>query len=281
MTSARSSEPVALQRILALALAFAVATCGGVDSAPAGAARPEVFGLYALWFEGAGDEDRPEIDRFLECLIDGSTLNHYWQGEARVEVRGSFALPPPGRLLEWDELALVWIEPQVGAGLPAPRTDETPLYLVFGGNPEVFVGACGRNSVATIAGRLAGVGVVRSTPLCWPTGDRLRTETQIATHEIVETVDRALGHGTCAGGGTCRGRAICEGYCDTFVGLECPGAPTGSLVGCEGRTVDGWVIQRFGYEGRELDRCEACIPCDFTPELCPVDHPRCGQEPES
>lgn len=271
----RASDPAALRP---LALTLAIAACGGVDPASAGTARPEVFGLYALWFEGSGDEDRQEIDRFLECLIDGSTLNHYWQDEARVEVRGSFALPPPGRLLEWDELALTWIEPQIGAVLPTPRADEIPLYLVFGGHPDVFVGACGRNSVAMLAGRFTGVGVVRNSPLCWPTGDRVRTETQIAAHEIVETVDRALGHGTCAGGGTCRGRSICEGYCDTFVGLQCPGAPTGSFVGCEGRQVDGWVIQRFGHEGREPDRCEACIECDFTPELCPADRPSCGQE---
>jgi len=278
VTSAWTS---ARTRLRALALALALAACGGAEPPSAVAARPEVFGLYALWFAGSGDEDRQELDRFLDCLIDGSTLNQYWQGEARVELRGSFALPPPGRLLEWEELALAWIEPQVGVGLPTPRSDETPLYLVFGGHPDVFVGACGRNSVATIAGHLAGVGVVRNSALCWPTGDLVRSETQIATHEIVETVDRFLGHGTCAGGGTCRGRAICEGYCDTFIGLQCPGAPIGSLVGCEGRQVDGWVIQRFGYEGREPDRCEACIECDFTPELCPAEHPRCGQEPGS
>ena len=271
MTSARTSDPRGL-----LALALALAACP--EPASSGAARPQVFGLYALWFAGSGDADRPEIDRFLECLIDGSTLNHFWRGEARVELRGSYALAPSDRLLEWDELALAWIEPRLGAELPTPRPDETPLYLVFGGNPDVHVGACGRNSVATIAGRPAGVGVVRSSPLCWPTGDSLRSETQIAAHEIVETVDRALGHGTCAGGGTCRGRSICEGYCDSFVGLECPGAPTDSLVGCEGRKVDGWVIQRFGHEGREPDRCEACIECDFTPELCPADRPGCGQE---
>ena len=271
--SARISDHVLRsRRPRALVLALLLAGCA---REPAGL---EVFGLHAVWFEGSGDEDREALDRFLACLIEGSTLNHYWQGEARVELRGSFALPPPGTLLDWDALASAWLEPQIGAGLPTPRADETPLYLVFGGHPDVWVGACGRNSVATIAGRRAGVGVVRTSQLCWPTGDRLRTETQIAAHEIVETVDRALGHGTCAGGGTCRGRAICEGYCDTFVGLECPGAPTGSFVGCEDRKVDGWVIQRFGYEGREPDRCEACIACDFTPEVCPADRPRCGQE---
>ncbi|MCB9754499.1 MAG: hypothetical protein H6713_31560 [Myxococcales bacterium] len=263
-----------------LALALALAGCADERESPDLPVQeaPEVFGLHAVWFAGSGDEDRELLDRFLECLIEGSTLNHYWEGEAQVELRGSYALPPPGRLLDWDELASEWLERHVGtdAGLPTPRPGETPLYLVFGGHPDLWVGACGRNSVATVAGRVAGVGVVRTTPECWPTGDRLRSETQIAAHEIVETVDRALGHGTCAGGGTCRGRAICEGYCDTFVGLECPGAPTGSFVGCEGRQVDGWVIQRFGYDGRDPDRCETCIECDFTPELCPTEDPACA-----
>lgn len=244
--------------------------------------RPDarVFGLYAVWFAGSGDEDREEIDRFLHCLIEGSTLNRYWKGEARVEFRGSFALPRLSARVDWDALASVWLSPQVGqpGGLPPSREDETPLYLVFGGGDDVWVGACGRNSVAMVAGKNAGVGVVRNNPLCWPTGDRLRTETQIATHETVETVDRALGHGTCAGGGTCRGRSVCEGYCDTFVGLQCPGAPTGSYVGCEGRKVDGWVIQSFGYEGRLPGRCESCMVCDFVPTACPADLPECGRE---
>lgn len=281
MIPARISDlAVRSRRRWVLALALIVAGCER-EAGPGEPAGPEVFGLHAVWFEGSGDEDREEIDRFLACLIEGSTLNHYWQGEARVAVRGSFALPPPGTLLDWDELASAWLEPQIGARLPTPRAGETPLYLVFGGHPDLWVGACGRNSVATVAGRLAGVGVVRNSPLCWPTGDRVRTETQIAAHEIVETVDRALGYGTCAGGGTCRGRAICEGYCDTFVGLQCPGAPTGSYVGCDDRQVDGWVIQRFGYAGRDPARCEACMECDFTPRACPADDPGCAADPES
>ena len=30
-----------------------------------------VFGIYALWFAGSGDEDREQIDRFLDCLVNG------------------------------------------------------------------------------------------------------------------------------------------------------------------------------------------------------------------
>ena len=125
-------------------------------------------------------------------------------------------------------MAEKWLTPRVGVstGLPVARADETPLYLVFGGQPDVLIGACGINSVADVAGRHSGVGFVRNSPLCWPTGNRLRTETQIATHEIVETMDRALGYGACAADGTCEGQQICPGACDSFVGLVCPGAPT-------------------------------------------------------
>lgn len=240
-----------------------------------------VFGIYALWFDGSNDEDREQIDRFLDCLVNGSNLNSYWQGEAGVELRGSWALPPPPRRLDWDELPSQWIGPQIGApgGLPDPRSDETPLYLVFGGRPDLWTGACGRNAAVELAGREAGVGIVRVDPPCWPTGDPLRSETQIALHEIVETVDRTLGYGACAAGGACRGAAVCEDHCDTFVGLQCPGAPTGSWTGCSGGRVDGWVIQKLGYAGRDPDRCEACAPCDFTPTACAPDEPDCARVP--
>ena len=261
---------------LALSLGFAC-------TATPESASPRVFGLYAVWFAGSGDADRGEIDRFLSCLIEGSTLNQYWMGEARIELRGSFALPPPPARLDWDALASDWLTPQVGHpfGLPTARAHETPLYLVFGGQPEVLVDACGRNSVASVAGRFSGVGVVRNSQLCWPTGNRIRTETQIATHEIVETVDRALGYGTCAAGGTCRGKQICAGACDSFVGLLCPGAPTGSRTGCDSRVIDGWVIQRLGYAGRDPARCDECRVCDFTPTVCPAEAPDCAAVPGS
>lgn len=261
-----------LASLMALALGSSCAASSGPEA-------PQVFGLHAVWFAGSGDADRAEIDRFLTCLIEGSTLNQYWKGEARVELRGSFALPPPPARLEWPEVAEKWLTPQVGApsGLPSARPLETPLYLVFGGQPDVLISACGINSVAEVAGRRSGVGFVRNSQLCWPTGNRVRTETQIATHEIVETVDRALGYGTCAAGGTCRGSQICPGACDSFVGLRCPGAPTGSYTGCDGRTVDGWVIQRLGYAGRDPARCEECMECDFTPTLCPPEAPDCAQ----
>ncbi|MGB1016308.1 MAG: hypothetical protein ACPG4T_19380 [Nannocystaceae bacterium] len=274
MSLALSSEqnprrPAGWGSALAVVLAFALALVLGLVWTACSERETPVFGLYAVWVAGSNDANREELDRFLDCLIEGSTLNQYWGGEARIELRGSYALEPPAARLEWDQLATEWLAPQVGmtSGLPVPNSDEIPLYLIFGGRPDVWTGSCGRNSEVTVAGRLAGVGIVRNNPLCWKTGDRLRTETQIATHEIVETVDRVLGYGTCAAGGTCRGRGICEGYCDSFVGLQCPGAPTGSYTGCDNRQIDGWVIQKLGYAGRDPARCDECMECDFTPQV--------------
>lgn len=239
---------------------------------------PRVFGVYAVWFAGSNDADRGEIDRFLSCLVEGSTLNRFWRGEAVVELRGSWALPRPEATLDWHALPAAWLSPAVGAvgGLPPPRTDETPLYLVFGGHPDLWTNACGRNAEAQVAGRRAGVATVRNRPHCWPAGGALRTETQIAMHEIVETVDRLLGHGACAAGGSCRGRATCADPCSAFVGLTCPGAPRETPTGCGDQRLDGWIVQRLGYDGRLPGRCEACMVCDFTPEPCPSDRPGCG-----
>ncbi len=265
--------------LVGLALAVLPLSCGPSRAVTDRAHKQLVIGVYAVWFAGSGDTDRQQIDRFLDCLINGSNLNQYWRGEARLELRGSWTLAPPPRKLDWDQLSEQWLAPSVGASLPGPRVDETPLYLVFGGTKNIWTGACGRNAQVSIAGRRSGLAIVRNEPLCWPTGDTLRTETQIAVHELVETVDRLLGYGTCAAGGACRGMGVCADRCDTFIGLQCPGAPTGSWTGCDGGKVDGWVIQKIGYAGREPGKCEACTPCDFTPTACSITEPDCAQVP--
>ena len=121
-------------------------TAGGgpAGELPGEPETPQVFGLYAVWFAGSGDQNRQDIDLFLDCLVNGSTLNTYWQGEARVEFRGSWALPPPAKRLDWDELAHAWLTPNVGVarGLPAPTADETPVYLVLGGQPDRLRALC-------------------------------------------------------------------------------------------------------------------------------------------
>ncbi len=262
--------------------AFVVALVAIFGVSPVHAAEPRLFGLYTVWIAGSGDENREEIDQFLDCLIHHSNLHSYWRGEARIEVRGSFALPKLNASVDWDKLAEMLLTPNVGvpSGLPVARADETPLYLVIGGQADFWTGACGRNSEALVAGRNAGVGIVRNDPLCWPTGNTLRTETQIAMHEIVETIDRVLGYAACAAGGRCEGNGICENRCDSFVGLQCPGAPTGTFTGCDGGKVDGWVIQKLGYEGRVLAQCGACITCDFVPQACTAEDPACARVPE-
>lgn len=252
-----------------LGLALLLAGCGA-------AKRPATFGVYAIWLAGHGDEDRAELDRFLTCLIDGSTLNAFWEGEARLVRRGSWTVPAPDGPLDWSDAA-TWLAPHLAAGrVPGPRADETPVYLVFGGSPALKVAACGRNAAGEVAGRRAGLAIVRNHPLCWPTGDRVRTETQVATHELVETVDRLLGYEGCAGGGACRGKPVCPRFCDTFVGLACPGAPTGTWTGCESGKVDGWVIQRFSHASRAPGTCGQCATCDFTPRACAPGEARCG-----
>lgn len=242
----------------------------------AAALQNVTFGLYVVWFEGAGDDNRAEIDRFLECLVDGSNLREFWDGRVDLVRHGSSALPRPAERLDHGDVA-AWLTPHVEAErLPRPRADETPIYLVIGGEPDLWVGACGRNGEAVVADRRAGLGVIGNRPLCWPTGERLRTETQILAHELVETIDRLLGLGTCAGGGACRGRAVCADHCDTFVGLQCPGAPTGTWTGCEGGRVDGWVVQRFSRAGRDPALCDRCTACDFTPRACRPGETGCG-----
>ncbi len=265
-------------RILASIVA-GIAVFGLLGASKVAAAEHLEFGIYALWFAGQYDDDRAEIDRFLECLVDSSNINSYWHGEVGLQVRGSWALPPPESTIEWPEVS-AYLTPLVESGqLPPPRADETPLYLVFAGAPTIHVGACGRNDQASVAGRNAGIGIVRNFPLCWPTGDRVRTETQIAMHEIVETVDRVLGYGTCAAGGTCRGRGICTDNCDTFVGLDCPGAPATTWTGCDGGQVEGWVVQKLGYAGRDPALCDSCMECDFTPLACDESDPQCAAVP--
>jgi hypothetical protein len=275
MTVARSLSGASAMLALMILTACAPAPC---STCSLGEPPPKVFGVYAVWMADAHDANRGEIDRFLDCLIHGSTLNQFWRGEAVLEMRGSWSLPPPKTSIHWEELPGVWLDPAVGApsGLPAARGDEIPLYLVFAARERVHVGACGINAQAKIGGRNAGVGIVRVGESCWPTGDSLRSETQIAMHELVETVDRVLGYGTCAAGGACGGSSICPDFCDAFVGLACEGAPTGSPTGCAGRRVDGWVVQKLGYGGREPGRCDTCGPCEFTPVACAADAPACS-----
>lgn len=231
---------------------------------------PRRFVIQPVWFAGVGDAERADLDRFLACLLEQSTLEDFWQGGVRLQRAQSVLLPAPATAVTVAELPGVLAPALAAAGVPLRRADGADVVLlVFAGAPLLRMTHCGRNDTARIDGVEVGLALVRTAPLCWPTGDPLRSETQVATHEIVETVDRLLGFGTCAGGGACNASALCPDPCATFVGLQCAGAPMGTLVGCGGRKVDGWVVQRFSPEGREPGKCERCTPCSFVPEVRP------------
>lgn len=260
-------------------LAVLVACALSVVSVPARGEGHRTIALHAVWFEGIADDNRERLNEFFACLIEGSNIHSYWQGEAGLVFRGSFVVPPPPERLEADEV-VGYLDERVAAGdLPTGRADETPLYVVFGGSPAMYVGGCGRALGGVAGGREVGVALVRNVELCWPTGDRLRTETQIAFHEVVEVTDALLGYAPCAADGTCEAQLGCEGACDTFVGLTCPGAPEGSFTGCGGRQIDGWVVQKLSYEGRLEANCQTCVHCGFVPRACATDEPDCSAVP--
>lgn len=234
-----------------------------------GQAQPLPVGVHAVWFEGDAS-DREPFDRFMACLLGGSTYTAYFLGEAELGYRGSFVLPAPGATFT-DDSAGQWLETQVARGaLPPPLPDETPVYLLLGGAPTVVLpDACGRWSTHTLNGRPMGLALIRRTPSCWGGTEPLRNITQIGMHELTEVADALVGHWGCAGNSACRADGACADSCRNLMGLQCEGAPTQVNTGCGGRVVDGWVVQRLGHEGRDRSRCSECFACDFTPCVVP------------
>ncbi len=245
------------------------------------AQEPARIGVHALWLEGRNDENRPEIDRFFDCLIGGSTLNQYWQGEAGLAYRGSAALAPPPRRLGYDDVG-AWLRAAHRRGeVPRNEADDHSVYVLFSSAMDLHPGGnyCGTTQLVRLGRETVGLALVRNHPHCWPATDRLRTETQVGMHELVEVVDRVLGWAPCAGDGACEGRRACGEPCENFVGLWCPGAPESTWTGCDGGQVRGWVIQSVASEGRRWENCETCMTCDFVPEACPPDAPDCAAVP--
>ncbi|MCB9737864.1 MAG: hypothetical protein H6747_01275 [Deltaproteobacteria bacterium] len=260
----------------ALVLLATVGSGGCRKAAPAPKPQPvRAFVVQPVWFAGLGDGDRPTLDRFLHCLIEGSNLASFWDGAVALRLAPSVTLPAPATLTgtsaEIDAALGTWIGDRLeGAGIQLPAAaDATMVLLVFAGWPQVRLAACGHYGKLHLDGREVGLAVVRTAPHCWPTGDVIRSETQIAAHEIVEDIDKLLGYAGCSGDGACEGSSVCPDPCGTFVGLACPGAPTASWTGCGGGKVDGWVIQRFSREGRKEENCHRCTTCEFTPQPCP------------
>ncbi len=238
---------------------------GGCRSPQSPAPRRVV--VQPIWFDGVGDDDRATIDRFLRCLVEGSNLSTWWDGDVTIELRDAVTLPAPDEQIAREALP-AWIDARLdeaGVELPDPAVGDVQ-FLTFAGAPMLRMSECGHNWRAQIHGRQASIALVRTTPLCWPTGDSVRSETQVAAHELVEAIDASLGYTDCSGDGSCNGRVICANHCDTFVGLRCPGAPTNTRTGCGDQRVDGWVIQSFSRAKREdKSLCRSCTPCEFSP----------------
>lgn len=225
-------------------------------------AAPRSFGLHVVWLEDAA-ADRADVDAFYDCLLRQSNFFDYWGSEATITYRGSFVVPRPPSL-PLDATA-AFVAEQIDAGSIAPMSpDETPIYLVHG-NGAIGEFACGRYQPTSIAGVPGGVAQIHVSPPCWPGTTTLRNVTQTGMHELTELIDTLIGYGGCAGNYACAGNAGCEGSCDNLVGLACPNAPTQTPTGCGQQILDGFVVQKLGYAGRDNENCLRCFACDFTP----------------
>ena len=264
-------------------LLLLTALSGACGEAPSPLEEPDDspvdIGVYAVWLEGSADEDRLRLDDFFECLIHGSTFASFWSGRVNMRYRGSLSIPAPSTQLVYPDTDALLHAPWASGALHLDGAgDERKLFVVFASGVDISLqaNACGRTAVQPLGDEEVGVAFVRNNPLCWPTGERLRTETQIAMHELAEGIDRLLGDAPCVGDGACEGRAECaEDYCDNFVGLACDGAPVATWAGCEGRAIDGWVVQTLTSAGRSWETCETCLPCDFTPVVCGTSEGDC------
>lgn len=266
---------------LVVSIVWALQACAPAVPSMPSVDGPQRIGVYAVWLNGHEDGDRDQLDAFFDCLLAGSNLNQFWDGEVDFAYRGSFGVTPPQTQLVYSD-AGDWLRSAVDRGeITVDSRDDRSAYVVFASGLDValLTNACGRTAVERIQGRHSAVAFVRNYPLCWPTRDSVRNETQLAMHELVEGVDRLLGDAPCAGDGSCEGFFTCSDPCDTFVGLECEGAPVGSWTGCRGGAVDGWVVQKVARAGRDWANCDTCMHCDFTPRLCAPGEPGCGATP--
>jgi hypothetical protein len=129
--------------------------------------------------------------------------------------------------------------------------------------------ACGYHDLAVVDHRAAVLSLVRTTPPCWPGASLVRSETQIAMHEIAEGIDRAIGHVGCVANGRCEGGGRCDETCDVFTGLFCDGAPDETPTSCGKQRVHGWAVQKLAHKGWDDDECADCAECDFAVEVRP------------
>lgn len=224
--------------------------------------EPGAFAVRALWLEGSDVEHRAELDAFLRCLVERSTFESFFRGKARIAYDGSWVVPFPDGGLETENRNHA-LERMV-LGLPPPLPGVVPVYLVFGLAAQLPLRSlCGYHDLAVVHHAPAVLSLVRTTPPCWPGAPLVRSETQIAMHEIAEGIDQALGHRGCVANGRCEGGGGCDRTCDAFTGLSCEGAPAETATGCEGQVVTGWAVQKLAHKGWDDDSCAPCVACDF------------------
>jgi hypothetical protein len=250
---------------LASGLACVLAPC-------AAHAAPTLYSIYAVWMQGEGDGDRANLDAFLDCLVNSSNYASYWGGAAILSYEGSWDIAPPAAAVNTQGCG-AWVDAAIKAGkVPHHSAGSTPVYLVLGSsasmNMDNVAGACGRNAPGTVDGVTAGIATVRASPMCWGTGVALRSDTQLGEHEVAEVIDQLMGFWGCAGDGSCEGSSTCgTSACDNFTGLSCAGAPATTQSGCNGVSVNGWLVQRLSHTERMPNQCDICTTCDFTVQL--------------
>jgi hypothetical protein len=251
-----------------LALAGALACLGAPRAAQA---APTLYSIYTVWMQGEGDADRGHVDAFMDCLVNSSNFASYWGGSAILSYEGSWDVPPPSAAVDTQGCG-AWVDAAIQAGkVPHHQAGSTPVYLVVGSGTSMNMdntGACGRNAPGTVDGVAAGISTVRAVPMCWNTGDALRSETQLSEHEVAEVIDQLKGFWGCSGDGSCEGSSNCgTSACDNFTGLSCTGAPGSVQTGCNGVAVSGWVVQRLSHTEAQPNNCDICTTCDFTVQL--------------
>ena len=226
---------------------------------------PRSFAVRALWLEGSDVEHRVELDAFLRCLIERSNYETFFRGMARISYEGSWVVPLAEAEIDAQNRNHA-IERMIVA-LPSASPDAVPVYLVFGLGAQLPMrSACGYHDIGVVDHRRAVLSLVRTDPPCWPGASLVRSETQIAMHEIAEGIDLAIGHQGCVANGRCEGGAKCDRPCDAFTGLFCEGAPEETPTGCGTQRVRGWAVQKLAHKGWDDDECSDCAECDFTVE---------------
>lgn len=231
---------------------------------------PRRFAVYSLWLHGQGETDRPELERFQQCLLDGSNFSDFWAGGVTIDSAGSWVVESPSVPLALGDDPAPWLAPILKRhAVPPASSGVTPIYLVYGHMAGMPRPPCGRCESFTFDGQPAALAMVRTGLPCWPGQGNVRSLTQFTQHELSCAIELALGEDHCAADGQCEARGSCPDQCDTFTGLYCPGAPERSYTGCDGNPVRGWVVQKLSHKGEGTDECPICAPCDFAVEATP------------